>query len=151
MKKLASQIVQYIAVSSELFARQQEKAAAAEALQKAAAEKVTPVLQTLIDAGCVKPSDKQMASQFLSKHASTLDLLNNAAKKIAELTAQVKQASIELGSPDVSANAHLSSGSKSTNSDTASEGANYVGRRFRREKTAADVAFLSIMNPPKKA
>jgi len=148
MKKLASQIVNYIAASAELTSRLQEKLASAEATKKAAAEKATFVLQSLLDSGCVRPESKQAASKLLASHDTTLDFLANAATKIAELKEKLSQSASELGSPDFSATSVKSA--SETGSSTQS-GGTYLGRRFRREKSAADIAFLSILKPPKTA
>jgi len=148
MKKLASQIVNYIAASAELTSRLQEKLASAEASKKAAAEKATFVLQKLLDTECVSAQNKQAASKLLASHDTTLDYLANAAMKIAELKEKLSRSTSELGEPDFST---MPAKSAAEAGSGAQSNSSYIGRRFRREKSAADIAFLSILKPPKTA
>ena len=149
MKKLASDIVGYVAASAELTSRLQSAAQAVEIEKKAAKEKIVPALQLLLDTGCVLEHSKAAARRLLDSHVTTLDLVANMANKIAELTADVKKAQAapsvrELGHPDLS----VRQGSSASGQPEPGL-SNYIGRRFVREKSAADNAFLSIVNPPK--
>jgi hypothetical protein len=144
MKKLASTLVQYIAASSELTSRLQRQLASHEAEKAAAAAKITTSLQALLDAGCVKAGQQESARSLLAKHASALDLTVTMATKIASLakaatekSAAERAVATELGAPEV------------VTSPAAEEGANIIGLRFQRQKTAADRSYLEILNPPK--
>lgn len=144
MEKLASNIVGYIATSTELTSRLQRTIGEFEREKQASQSKTKAVLQALLDSGCVLANNKEAGAKFLETHSATLDLVANMATKIAELAAAVKQAQAtpvvrELGSPSTL---------PATSSAVEASTDNYVGRRFRREKSASDRSFLQILNPP---
>lgn len=132
-----NKVLEFVAASSTMGKRAMDKIAEYEGKEKTAASAAPALVEHLIATKVIGAGQKTKAASALSDHAQTMDLLKNAADKIATLRAEIDgRASINLG--------------KGEGTEKAAEQHNpqdsltspFVGR-LGTEKRASDVAMLS--------
>lgn len=145
--KLAAQMLEYIAATSELNDRLLKEAHDARSRQKQAADKEKAVLDTLVKSGAVRAEQISDARGMLKSHSQCLDLLSTAVQKMAEFRGAAEKAAsareMSLGAAD-SSKASVSSRQAAASSLTSP----YVGRRTS-EKKASDYALAAVLNSPR--
>ena len=97
--KQAQNVLRYVEVSSTLNKRAMEQLQAREAVEKRASAKVPGLVDRMLQLNLLRPTQKQAAAAALGSHDATMDLLEGALAKIADLqkAAAVKSAG-DLGS-----------------------------------------------------
>jgi hypothetical protein len=78
-------VLQLIQVTSTFGKRAMDELSRVAAINKSAKDKNASMLQHLIDTKVIREDQREKAATALSDHSATLDLLKNAATKIAEL------------------------------------------------------------------
>ena len=91
-------VLNFITVASLFGKKAVDAIAAARAAEKAAVDRQPEMLQFLLDAKAVQPTQKEAAAKMLSTHTGAMELLKSAVSKWQETREQnVKQAA-SLGS-----------------------------------------------------
>lgn len=136
------QLLAYVKVSSVLAQRQINEREATKTASDKAAAAIPQTVKAMVAANAIGENQQKAAADLLSTHAGTLELLQSAVEKIAELKGRlVKTASTELGEgADEPAETSSAEGYDSLND-------NYIGRRTHLKK-ASDRALEKIRLAP---
>jgi len=143
--KVAARTVEFIAASSVLNDRLMGEVQSFREREKKASDKLSAVLDLMIETGCVAPHQKQAAAEMLGSHSQSLDLLVNAVKKMQGYKQASEKAAADLGQGVTEKEAGFKSQSQA--SDSLSDP--YVGRRSS-EKKASDIALLKVLDAPSR-
>jgi hypothetical protein len=93
---LLDQQLAFVSLASATVKKALEEVGVSRQAQKRAADLRAPLLAHMIQAGVVRPQQKEAAEAMLGSHAETLQLLKAATDKITELRSE-KKAAVEPG------------------------------------------------------
>jgi hypothetical protein len=138
--KLANLFVKSIQINSILQKRALEELHTRRVSDSAATEKTAALVDHMVEKGCVAEHQKQSASELLTSHSGTMDLLWNSVEKLAEAHEGLEKAGRDMGQAIDPAQSGVQAVSSYTSLDDP-----YVGRRTS-EKKASDAAIWAVVD-----
>ena len=138
--KLENAVLRYVEVSSTLGKRALDSVTQSKQAEKAASALVPAVLQSMLDTGVLKPTQKQAAEQMLGNHADTLNILASAIEKLAAAKAEIAKSKTVTGG-DRLGKAEKEAGDTDTTSRPRSV---VVGARTSEKKGSDNALFKGL-------
>lgn len=103
---LLNDVVDFVDVSSLTMKKALSEVAEHRQAQQKAAALVEPLLETMKKAGVLAKGQEKVASNMLSKHSDTIELLKAAVDKIVELRQESEKKASDLGRPEGGESSH---------------------------------------------
>jgi len=144
-KKLAQHTLRFVEMTGVFCKKSIDEINGWRKKADAAEEKRPAVLALLKSAGVIDQDQEKLAAQMLGNHAQTMDLLEGAVKKIAEMQQQNRQKSaMDQGSAAPDPFGAVGNGQHDPASSLTSP---FVGQRTS-EKKASDLALMAGLGVP---
>lgn len=140
---ITANALRFVGIASALTQQTMGELQVHRAGQEKAASLRDPVLEKLLAAGCVAGHQKEAAEAMLGSHATTLNLLSNAADVIIKLRGQNEKMAGDLGHGVDEKTSGIPGNATQARYDSVNDG--YVGKKTS-EKKASDLAILAILN-----
>lgn len=133
--KTAESVIRFVSVASALSKRAMTELQGWKNVAKRAADATPALVTRMLESGSIKPGEKQAVENMLQSHPETLNLLNNAITKIAELKGELHKQASAIGGG-------VREEGRSTYDPMSSLSGGVVGLRTSNKK-ASDIAFAA--------